>query len=330
MIFLRDVMNVQPVISIIVPCYNVEPFLHKCLDSILEQSFTLFEILLINDGSTDDSGIICDYYARKDTRIRVFHQKNSGVSTARNIGIFNARGLYSIHIDADDWIESNMLERMYNAIQATNSDILFVDIYKNNVDKETQIIQEPPSSNIECIHYLLNGKLIGSMCNKLIRHEMYTKFNISFPENINYCEDTITIIQLLLHTDKISYLSEAFYHYIYNPSSITVKATEKHLTQLVLFHKILDTILCNEFYKESLIYGKLQSKAFLLLNMPTRHKEYNTIFPETTEYILKFKYSKIRKLILWAVAHHFWALSVLVATIYNIRKKIFYIISSNM
>ena len=96
-----------PKISVIVPVYNTAKYLHRCLDSILQQSFKDFEVLLVDDGSTDNSGEICDEYAAKDSRVRVFHKENGGVASAREIGIENAVGLYSIHVDSDDWTESS-------------------------------------------------------------------------------------------------------------------------------------------------------------------------------------------------------------------------------
>lgn len=98
-----------PQISIVVPVYNVEKYLERCIDSILAQTFTDFELLLINDGSKDSSGLICDKYAEKDSRIRVFHKENGGVSRARNLGISNARGRWLCFIDSDDWVDKEYL-----------------------------------------------------------------------------------------------------------------------------------------------------------------------------------------------------------------------------
>lgn len=112
--------NSKPTISVIVPVYNAEKYLHRCVDSILSQTFTDFEVLLINDGSTDTSGVICDEYAQKDARVRVFHKENGGVSSARNVGIKNMRGLYSIHVDSDDWVEPSYLKDLYSCAKVEN------------------------------------------------------------------------------------------------------------------------------------------------------------------------------------------------------------------
>ena len=101
----------MPKISVIVPVYNTEKYLHRCVDSILAQTFTDFELLLVNDGSPDKSGEICDEYAQKDTRVRVFHKENGGVSSARNLGLENAQGKWITYVDGDDWIEPTMYGR---------------------------------------------------------------------------------------------------------------------------------------------------------------------------------------------------------------------------
>ena len=103
----------SPKISVIVPVYKAEAYLHRCVDSLLAQTFQDFEVLLVDDGSPDRSGEICDEYARKDSRVRVFHKENGGVSSARQYGMDHAQGEYTIHADPDDWVEPTMLEELY-------------------------------------------------------------------------------------------------------------------------------------------------------------------------------------------------------------------------
>lgn len=317
-------MSDKPIISIIVPVYNVEKYIHKCIDSILSQSYTDFEVLLIDDGSTDSSGIICDEYARKDARIRVFHKENGGVSSARNIGILNAKGKYSIHVDADDWIEINMLQMMFSQIKKRNSDMLIVDYFKNNNKKQNKIIQKPSSLNpYDCICDILTGNLMGSTCNKLVKHELYMKHNICFPTNINYCEDCMVVIQLLLQANKIDYLNEAFYHYNYNPSSITAKPVKTNLNGLINYNYHLDTILGhNLYFKEAIIISKIKTKSTLLRSRLYTSKEYDEIFPEISKYILKLKYDYKYKILLWLASKHLWTLNKIVIHIYQILKYI--------
>ena len=115
-------------VSIIVPVYNVDKFLHKCVDSILAQTLTDFELLLVDDGSKDNSGLICDKYAAKDSRVRVFHKENGGVSSARNLGLENAQGDWIIFIDSDDWIEPNMLKDIYEKAILEHADLVYCDL----------------------------------------------------------------------------------------------------------------------------------------------------------------------------------------------------------
>ena len=152
----------NPSVSIIVPVYNTAKYLCRCLDSILQQSFNDFEVLLVDDGSTDNSGEICDEYAAKDSRIRVFHKENGGVASAREIGIENAVGLYSIHVDSDDWIEKRMLERMYEEAQISHWDVLIADFYNDDKGETIYIHQQPSSSNSEqVLKDILQNKLFS-------------------------------------------------------------------------------------------------------------------------------------------------------------------------
>ena len=116
-------MKTNELISIIVPIYNIEKHIVRCLDSILAQTYHNIEVILIDDGSTDNSGKICDQYSSADTRINVFHKQNGGLVSARNLGLESARGDYIGFVDSDDWIEPNMYERMYNNLKNNNSEI---------------------------------------------------------------------------------------------------------------------------------------------------------------------------------------------------------------
>lgn len=122
-------INKLPKVSIIIPVYKAESYLHRCIDSILAQTFADWELLLIDDGSPDRSGDICDEYAVKDKRIRVYHKKNGGVSSARQKGLDMARGEYVIHVDPDDWVEPSMLTELFAKAKAENADMVICDFY---------------------------------------------------------------------------------------------------------------------------------------------------------------------------------------------------------
>lgn len=133
----------QPKVSIIVPVFNVEQYLHHCIGSIIAQTFTDWELLLIDDGSPDKSGDICDGYAKKDGRIRVVHKENGGVSSARQRGQDEAIGEYTIHVDPDDWVEPTMLEDLYRKAKDDNADMVICDYYTNEESLQKYIKQEP-------------------------------------------------------------------------------------------------------------------------------------------------------------------------------------------
>lgn len=231
-------------ISVIVPVFNASLTLRKCIESIQLQSFSDFELLLINDGSTDDSGDICEEYARKDIRISVFHHINEGVSKAREFGTNIASGQYSIHVDSDDWIEKDMLQSLYhNAIQ-TNADMVICDILFDIEGKSHYGQQKPKRlEGRAVINDILTGKVMGSTCNKLIRHEIYKELDIHYPCEINYCEDAYVIIQILLHAKNIKHIPTAFYHYVMNPASLSHNVTKITFTHRKRYIEALQQLL---------------------------------------------------------------------------------------
>ncbi len=212
-----------PKISVIVPVYKAENYLHRCVDSLLAQTFTDFEVLLIDDGSPDKSGEICDEYARKDNRIHVFHKKNEGVSSARNLGIETAMGEYTIHIDSDDWVEPNMLKELYSKAKESNADIVFCDYFLHQLGQIKYRTQCPTSEDSQQILCELFSKLNGCCWNKLIKKELYIKYKVKFPTEISFCEDLYVIASFLKNKIKVSYCNKAFYHYIKNenPNSLS-------------------------------------------------------------------------------------------------------------
>lgn len=229
----------MPAISIICPVYKAEKYLCKCVDSILHQSFGDFELLLIDDGSPDNSGQICDQYARQDCRVRVFHKQNGGVASARQLGLDNATGEYTIHVDPDDWVEPNMLEALYYKAKENDADVVICDFYINyrryERYKKSGQIRETASQYLKDIIC----KYHGSLCNKLIRRScFYHPKTLCFTPNQNLFEDLIMCTKVLTTPRKVVYLNKAFYHYMQvNPNSYThapkVYNDRKHLNEIM-------------------------------------------------------------------------------------------------
>lgn len=223
---MKDISNIETnkqmekAISVIIPIYKAEKVLNRCLDSILHQTFTDIELILVDDGSPDRSGDICEEYARKDKRVRVFHKENGGVASARQVGIDVAQGEYVIHADPDDYVEPTMLERLYKCAKDNVADVVICDFYVNQSNSEYVVTQKPSSTDHLMVLAELFQHLHGSCWNKLIRQTCYRQYNITFPKNVSYCEDLSFWVSVFQHPVKISYLPEAFYHYVQHNESI--------------------------------------------------------------------------------------------------------------
>lgn len=236
----------KPLISIIVPIYNVEQYLHRSIDSILAQTFTGWELLLIDDGSPDRSGEICDEYAKKDNRVRVIHKENGGVSSARQKGQDEACGEYTIHVDPDDWVEPMMLEELYRKAKDDNADMVICDYYMNEGSHQFYIKQEPTELDNNVVLYELFQQLHGSCWNKLVSRAC-SSGKANFPKGINCCEDLIWCIQVLKCKPKISYLDKAYYHYMITTTASQSKAisAERSLQDLKMLH-MLESLLADD------------------------------------------------------------------------------------
>lgn len=243
-------MNKTPTISIIVPIYNTEKYLQRCLDSIVAQTYKYFECILVDDGSTDGSSKICDEYAAKDERFKVIHKKNGGVATARQAGTDAAKGDYIIHADPDDWTEPDMLEQMYAKAKKTDADVTICDFYNTNLKGEdTLLIQKPTSLDPHSVmqDIVLLHRLHGSLCNKLAKRACYINMGLHFTPGINYCEDVLIWVQLLQHPDvKVAYLNKAFYHYFQgNSDSITHSRMPEVIETMKRYYSKLESVLPN-------------------------------------------------------------------------------------
>ncbi|WP_346867985.1 MULTISPECIES: glycosyltransferase family 2 protein [unclassified Clostridium] len=215
----------SPIISVIIPIYNVEEFLPKCIDSVLNQTLKNVEIILVDDGSTDNSSIICDEYALLDNRITVIHKKNEGLSASRNIGIDVAKGNYLAFVDSDDWIEESMFEIMYNTIVTNDADMVVCNYYedygmKSYIPKVAKAYYSEKKcfNNVQALEQLYKINWIFSLSwNKLYRKRLFGSFR--YKEKVCF-EDEFIIHNLLFKCNKVIYLPQYFYHYYQREGSI--------------------------------------------------------------------------------------------------------------
>lgn len=203
-------------ISIIVPVYNSSKYLEKCFESIRLQTFTDFEVIAINDGSTDNSGNICDKFASLDTRFKVIHKKNEGVSVARNTGIEQSCGRYITFIDSDDWVDEDYLQSMITAIESS-CELIVSGVISEFSNGATSILNIQSnyfaSTNATQLHNLIRSRLYFGPYNKLFDSRIIKNHNILFPIDISYGEDRIFNFQYLKYVDNILTLSYNGYHY---------------------------------------------------------------------------------------------------------------------
>lgn len=237
-------------VSVVVPVYNAEKYLGKCVESLLQQTLNEIEILLIDDGSTDDSLKICKSFQERDNRVVVFHKPNGGVSSARQFGLEHARGEYIIHADSDDWAAPNMLEEMYAYARLHQADLVIADYYRDTPRGANLIRQKP--TNVDDNNAIIldfSKHLFGATWNKLVRRSTIMESKVSFPKDVNYCEDLLFFFSLLLHSIKCVYLSKAFYHYNQVENSITTNLSKKSLQERLNAYEIVcQTLKGKTFY----------------------------------------------------------------------------------
>ncbi len=222
-------------ISVIVPVYNTQNFIGECIESILAQTVSSFELILIDDGSIDDSSKICDGYQQKDSRVRVIHKKNEGPSAARNEGLEKAKGKYICFIDSDDSVRKDFLEKLYKVITADKADMALCDIQasrlaKADISGETHITMT--SRQAKRWLYDLRSReyvLMVSPCNKLFLAELFEE--LRFPVGKDH-EDDFIIGPLLSKCRLISYISEKLYDYRDNTSGFTADANRMNIKHL--------------------------------------------------------------------------------------------------
>lgn len=210
-----------PLISVIVPVYNVERYLHECVDSILAQTYISLEIILIDDGSSDSSGEICDDYAKKDNRVIVIHKENGGLSSARNAGIDVVGGEYVTFIDSDDYIEKDMIFVLYNNLIKYDANISVCSYYASYVTSNEALIDTNEIlvlNKEQAIEQCLKGEaLTVSACFKL--YEKYIFDKIRYPVG-KYCEDAFVIVDVLSRAEKVVVETTPKYYYRQRKGSI--------------------------------------------------------------------------------------------------------------
>lgn len=308
----------MPKVSVIVPVYNVEKYLARCVESIQAQTEKDIQIILVNDGSTDNSLEICKKYQAVDGRIEVIDKPNEGVSSARNKGIEIARGEYIGFIDPDDWIEKDMYENMYNAAKSCNADVCMCD-YVLEVNSEVTPVKLATNDRLlnrdQILNFLipnmiaskdLNSKgheetIMGSVCRLLIKKEIIDRYNLRFELGVPLAEDLIFCIELLINCDLVCYEENAYYHYILK-SNTAVTSYRKDMYKLqervqLKLEEILREAKLYEYYKQRLDVRYINYVVFNGISNETR-PENKKDFREKIQFVKNIcKNSKLKSIL---------------------------------
>jgi glycosyltransferase involved in cell wall biosynthesis len=265
---MKGIFIMNPKISIIVPVYKVEPYIKKCVDSILAQTFTEFELILVDDGSPDNCGEICDEYARNDSRVKVIHKENGGQATARNAALDIAKGDYIGFVDSDDWIESDMYELLYDMCIKNDCDIAncsSIIYFKNNTIKNGKHPLTVHNRN-QAMRAILEGELYDEVVwTKLIKRSLLEE--IRFPVGIAY-EDTAFTYHVIHKSSRVCCIGAPKYHYIKRDDSTMDRALKNIRIDGVLIYDEMYQFI-DKYYPDlrNLVALKLANCAMVILNL---------------------------------------------------------------
>nr|WP_312539064.1 glycosyltransferase family 2 protein [Moraxella sp. CTOTU47616] len=241
-------MYLQQKVSIVMPVYNVENYIASSIKSVLNQTYKNFELIIVIDGSKDNSEAIAKEFEKADNRVKVYTKPNGGISDARNFGLNIATGEYIFFLDSDDWIENNLLKENIEIMVDKQLDFLVFGFYQDSVDEEEKLIKQVkhlPEDNIwlngEAIHlspYMLN--ILGYAWNKIYRKQYLNQNNISFINGISLFEDILFNAKVYQHSDRILFNKKAYVHYIQRPvETLTKQFHENSFDWVKLKHKAL-------------------------------------------------------------------------------------------
>ncbi len=322
----------NPKVTLIVPIYKVEAFIERCTTTLMEQTLREVEYIFVDDATPDHSiqileEVVARYPERKEQVRIVHHEENQGLPAARNTGLALATGEYIFHCDSDDYVESTMLEELYNAAKEKNADIVWCDWYLTFEQNERYMRQPSYTTTMEALQGVLHGNMKYNVWNKLVRRSLYTDNGIEFPSGYGMGED-MTMIRLMACARQVAYVPKAFYHYIKtNSAAFTNSYSERHLNELL--HNTQETIefieakFGKEVMEKDLAAFKLSVKfPFLITDDRAMYAIWDRWFRDANRYIFAGSSVPLRnKLLQYAAAQRWWWL---VALYYKLVYKVIY------
>lgn len=320
-------MNDTPLISIIIPVFNSEIYISRCIDSIFNQTFENFEVICIDDGSTDKSGIICDEYASKDSRIKVIHKKNEGVSVARNTGLQNIKGNFVSFIDSDDWLESDFLQLLYEKITTEKADISLCGwnfVYTNGTKS---CLSEIGTTKIENINLALINKGNPRVWGKLFKSDLLK--NIVFNNSISIGEDSLFYIETLIKSNKIAVINKPLYNYEKRneSSAVSIMTLEKYQilkeSNLMIEQLLFNNNILPQTYKY-LNDRKAKSIIDAIKSLPAnKWKNVFNMYPTVKCFYSNYVKYGTFKIVFLRIFGLRWIMAFLIHTHYKLKSKHF-------
>lgn len=304
----------NPTISVIIPVYNTEKYIERCLHSLFSQSLPDIEYIFINDASTDNSirllmNVLREYPDREKS-VRIIHnEKNRGSSASRNTGLKTATADYVTFCDSDDWIEKDMYETLFKEVQTKHSDIVWCDLYIDSIQKRkyfSNILS--PLTTDQAIRKLLTGEFPGHTCTKLIKKTLF--WQVEFPEGYNMIEDLVVSVQLFTYAQTISHIPRALYHYVQNPASISNNAAYSEKRDIDIIHNInrIDAFFRKNnmaAYSKELDWLKLRYKSNIICRIPDKKSFFKNQWPEANRHIFKAGNIPFNlRLVMWGFANN--------------------------
>lgn len=291
----------NPLISIIVPIYNAELYLERCLNSITTQTYQNIEVILVNDGSTDRSKAIAEVIVNTDPRFKIINQANAGVASARQVGLNNSNGEFIIHCDSDDMIVDFAIEKLVKKALLKGADIIVGGYIVKYGNKEIYIGMNEKEDYEGFVEGLLLGKYHGSLCNKLIKKDLYNL--ISFDSNINYMEDKLVLAKILSNGPyKISFLDEAIYIYQQNKGSLTNNISMASIKSSVIVVDIISQLYRNKVSED--IVNKMIKKRRFFEVIESAKNGVNVITKDDDDLLKDIDLSVSAKLEWWLVKNN--------------------------
>ena len=281
------------IVSIIIPVYNCEKYITRCLDSLINQTYSNIEIILVNDGSNDKSEDIIKESAKNDNRIKLYSQINQGVSVARNTGLDKATGKYIMFVDADDYIELDMVDELIKPIQNEHT-IVFCDnteIWSKNIDERKLFcdISTKELTKEIVLEEIASGRA-GLVCGKLFERNIITENNIKFDKNVKVCEDQLFFLEVVNHCEHFIHIPKALYNYDRrNENSATIKYQENALENQLYVLKNIEQILSKSSLSKENINSILKNRYFNAIQLCINNEITNTKLSNINRKIKKIK-----------------------------------------